>query len=344
MQHKPNKRVTIYDLAQELNVSPSTVSRALNDHRSIGEVTTTRIKELAKSRGYRTNALASGLRSQKSKTIGILVPWINRPFISNLISGIEESAQAAGYTILISQTGDSSEREITNAKVLVDSRVQIMIVSLAMETTQYSHFEDIISQGTTVIFVDRIPKNYCGHQVLIDNYQTGFDATRHLIDLGRKRIAILSGSLKQKIYQDRYEGYVAALTESGLPVLEEFLGISDILTSEEGAVMIETMLQSTNPPDAVFSTNDSAAIGAMQYALARGLRIPEDLAFIGMNDDPVCTVMSPALSSMTHPAAEMGKIAVTKALEFLDLPDKSIPATFVVRLNTEVIARASSVG
>lgn len=342
MKEKRNKRVTIYDLASELNVSPSTVSRALNDHFSIGSETTSAVKALAEKRGYRTNVLASSLRNQKSNTIGVLVPWINRPFISNLISGIEESAQKAGYNVLISQTRDSYAKEVANAKALFDSRVQVLIVSLAMETTEYSHFEEIIKQGTSVIFVDRIPNNYCGHQIMIDNFQTGFDATEHLIARGRKRIAIFSGSLRQKIYHERFSGYKAALEKNGIPFDEQLVGKSDRLTLEEGALLIEEMLTLSSPPDAVFSTNDSAAIGAMKYVQSAGLSIPQDMAFIGLNDDPVCTIVNPSLSSMSHPAEEMGEIAVRKALEGLTAPQENFESTFIVRLNTELVPRESS--
>ncbi|MBB4079594.1 LacI family transcriptional regulator [Lewinella aquimaris] len=342
MGQKNNKRVTIYDLAKELNVSPSTVSRALKDHTSIGQETTKAVKALAKQRGYRPNVLASNLRNQHSNTIGVLVPWVNRPFISTLISGIEESAQRAGYNVLIAQTQDSYETEVTNTKALVDSRVQALIVSLAMETTDYSHFNDAVRQGTPVVFVDRVPMNYRGNQVMIDNYQTGYDATQYLIDRGRKRIALFSGSLKQKIYRDRYDGYVAALRNNGIPIDESLIGNSHRLSIEEGTALIAGMLKLSVPPDAVFSTNDSAAIGAMKYVKSVGKRIPEDVAFIGMNDDPMCTIITPNLTSMSHPAAEMGRLALRQALEIITQPDAETNTAITVRLNTKVVPRASS--
>ncbi len=342
MDQKKNKRVTIYDLATELNVSPSTVSRALKDHFSIGQKTTAAVKALAKKRGYRPNLIASNLRNQQTNTIGVLVPWLNRPFISTLISGVEESAQEAGYNVLIAQTRDSYEKEVINTKALFDCRVQAIIVSLAMETTDYGHFEDVIQQGTPVIFVDRVPSNFCGHQVMIDNYQTGHDATQHLINSGYQRIALLSGSLKQKIYQDRHAGYLAALKKNGIPVEEQLIGKSDRLTIEEGANLIAEMLKLPAPPDAVFSTNDSAAVGAMKHVQSIGLKVPEDIAFIGLNDDPVCTIITPNLSSMSHPAAEMGRLAVRQALEVITMPQESVGSTFMVRLNTQVVSRGSA--
>src|SRR5690606_25942266 len=173
---KVKKEVTIYDLAKELNYSPSTISRALKDHSSISEKTTQEIKEVAAKLGYRPNSLAASLRNNRSKTIGIMIARINRPFVSSLISGIEESARKSGYNVIISQSNDSYKNEIQNAKALYDSRISGLVVSLSMETKTLNHFQQFLDLGIPVVFVDRVPEELNTYKVLIDNYSAGYKA------------------------------------------------------------------------------------------------------------------------------------------------------------------------
>lgn len=340
MDSKKKRRVTIYDLATELNVSPSTISRALKDHYSIGQETITAVKELAKKRGYRPNALAASLRKQQTNTIGVLVSWINRPFISSLISGVEDAARVAGFNVIISQSHDSLENEIANAKALYDSRIHALVVSLAMETQTYQHFEELLSNGVPIVFVDRIPTDMDCHKVSIDNFGAGYSATQHLIDQGCRRIALLIGATHQHIYFERQRGYLEALRRNNLPVDEALIRPSLRLSTEEGIDQTRHLLGLPKPPDGIFSTNDSAAVGAIKYAKSQGLDIPNDLAIIGFNDDPVCTIIEPQLSSIRHPAADMGRMALQQAIKIFD--PEGMVASHTVTLKTEVIARASS--
>ncbi len=342
MSKKRKKQVTIYDLAMELKVAPSTVSRALQDHFSIGRETRDAVKELARKRGYRTNVVAANLRTQKSNTIGVLVPWINRPFIASLISGVEAAAQESGYNVIISQSQDCYETEKANVKTLFDSRIHALLVSLAMETTEYDHIEELIRGGTPVVFVDRVPSSLPGHRVMIDNYGAGFAATQHLIDQGCRRIAIFSGAAHQEIYRERKRGYLAALEQNGIEIDDALICTLDRLTLEEGTRLSEQLLALDVPPDGIFSTNDGAAVGAIKYARSKGIRIPEDLAIIGFNDDPICEIIEPQLSSMTHPAAEMGQKALLQALKIANPDSTSTTENLPVSLETEVVIRASS--
>lgn len=340
MESKKKRRVTIYDLATELNVSPSTISRALKDHYSIGQETIRAVKALAKKRGYRPNALAASLRKQQTNTIGVLVSWINRPFISSLISGVEDAAREAGYNVIISQSHDSLNNEIANAKALYDSRVHAIVVSLAMETKSYQHFEEIIDNGLPIVFVDRVPTDLDCHKVSIDNFGAGFSATQHLIDQGCRRIALFVGATHQQIYSERKRGYLEALRRNNLPIDESLIRSSLRLSTEEGIELAQQLMSEPNPPDGIFSTNDSAAVGAIKYAKASGIDIPNDLAIIGFNDDPVCTIIEPQLSSIRHPAADMGRMALQQAIKSFD--PNSLVASQTVTLKTEVVARAST--
>ena len=207
MSKKKNKVVTIYDIANQLNYSPSTISRALKNHKSIGKDTTKQIQETAKKLGYRPNSLAASLRNNRSNNIGILIARINRPFISSLISGVENSARAAGYNVLISQSDDNYKNEVANAKALYDSRVCGIVASLSMETKNVDHFKQFIEQDIPVVFVDRVPSDLNSYRVIIDNYSAAYKATEHLIQQGCKRIAHFAGAQHLNVYKLRKNGY-----------------------------------------------------------------------------------------------------------------------------------------
>ncbi|GGG35225.1 LacI family transcriptional regulator [Croceivirga lutea] len=335
------KEVTIYDLAKELNYSPSTISRALNNHKSISKKTIKLVKQTAERVGYRPNNLAAGLRNNKSKTIGILIPHINRPFVSTLISGIEEAARKAGYNVLISQSYDDYKNEVNNAHTLYDSRISGLIVSLAMETTDFAHFQQFVDQGIPIVFVDRVPKVFNSYKVVIDNYSAGYKATKHLIEGGCKRIAHFAGSQHRNVYEERKKGYIDALKEYNLPIEKELIIPFKTLSFEEGKKVTKKLLEMKNPPDGIFSANDTAAVSAIICAKKMGVSIPEELAIIGFNDDPISSIVEPALSTMSHPALKMGKISAKRILDH-SLKDLDKLLSEVSVLNTEVIARAST--
>ena len=336
---KNKKEVTIYDIAKELNVSPTTVSRALNDHNSISKETTKAVKKLAQKMGYQPNSIASNLRKNKTNTIGVIMPLINRPFISSLISGIEEGANQAGYNVIISQTYDSYEKEMANAQTLYSNRVDGLIVSLAMETKNYDHFLPFQQKDIPVVFVDRVTYEMETDRVIIDNFAAAYKATQHLIEMGCQRIAHFAGAQHRNIYQGRQEGYLKALEEHNLPIDEDLMVYSK-LSLEEGWKGTEYLLNLPNPPDGIFSANDSAAVSAIQYAKQKGLKIPEDLAIVGFNNDPISSIIEPALTTITHPAFDMGKIAAQQVLKHKEHGDIVTSETII--LKTELLIRASS--
>lgn len=335
------KDLTIYDLAQELKVSPSTVSRALNNHDSIGNKTKEAVQKLAKKRGYRPNVLASSLRTNRSNTIGIMVSWINRPFISSLIAGIEAEAREGGYQVIITQSSDSTACEVENLKALYDSRISALVVSMAMQTTDYEHFDLFKENDIPVVFVDRIPRLKGGDQVQINNFKAAYTATEHLIEQGCRRVAHFGGARHQQIYEDRRMGYLAALKNNGLEVDDQLVLEAESLSAEEGYRLTASLMELKNPPDAIFCANDSAAVSIIQYAKKHGIRVPEDLAVIGFNNDPVCEIIDPALSSIHHPAVEMGKRAVQRVLNLLNGTTSEADDRRLI-LDTHLVVRASS--
>ncbi|WP_031425582.1 LacI family DNA-binding transcriptional regulator [Flavimarina sp. Hel_I_48] len=335
------KEITIYDIAKKLNFSPSTISRALNDHHSISDKTIKLIKATSQTMGYRPNTIAASLRNNKSKTLGIMIPRINRPFTASLISGVEATARQAGFNVIITQSNDSYENEVNNAKALYDSRIMGLVVSLAMETKDLSHFQQFIDQGTPIAFVDRIPKGLDAYYVIIDNYMAGYNATTHLIEQGCTRIAHFAGAQHRNIYNERRKGYEDALRAHDITVDPELILEFSTLSSSEGKKATKKLMKLVNPPDGIFSANDTAAVSAILYAKRHGVRVPEDLAVVGFNDDPIASIVDPALSTITHPAQKMGKIATQLVLDHSD-KKQDIDLTDIKMLRTELKIRASS--
>lgn len=337
---KGRKDVTIYDIAKELNLSASTVSRALKDHYSIGQKTKKAVKKLAEEKGYRPNIIASSLRSKKTNTIGVIMPLINRPFISSLISGIEIGAKEAGYHVLISQSHDDYETEVANALTLYSSRVSGLIVSLAMGTKNYDHFRQFIRHNIPVVFVDRVTRELNSDLVVIDNIAAGFEATKHLIDQGCKRIAHIAGQQQRNVYRDRLTGYKEALEQHQMAIDENLTLTHNYLSFEDGYHCAEKLFKLKYPPDGIFCANDTAAIGVIQYAKKHNIKIPEELAIIGFNNDPMSEIVDPPLSTIEHPAIDMGKLAAQQVLKLKEHSD--IVHSESIVLKTKLIARASS--
>ncbi|RED98425.1 LacI family transcriptional regulator [Marinoscillum furvescens DSM 4134] len=336
---KKKGEITIYDIASHLKVSPSTVSRALKDHPSIGKKTKKAIQNYAAKYGYQPNTIAASLRNNKTNTIGIIISWINRPFIASLISGIEQAANDAGYNVIITQSQDSYEKEVANAQALFAGRVEGVVISLAMETEKFDHFEQFINKDIPLVFVDRVTDQLNSDLVAIDNFDAGFKATEHLITQGCKRIAHLGGSQIRNVYSERQKGYIAALSKHNLP-LDESLILHSSLSAEDGHHCAEQLFGLNERPDGVFSANDTAAVSLIQSAKSKGIKIPEELAVIGFNNDPISSIIEPQLSTIYHPATDMGVIAATQVLKHRK--NKEIVKSESIVLNTELMVRASS--
>lgn len=340
---KENNEVTIYDIAKKLNLATSTISRGLKDHHTISKKTIERIKKTAEEMGYRPNNLAASLRSNKMKTIGVLVPTITQPFLSSLISGIEISAQKAGYNVIIMQSHDSYEEEISLTQSLYDNRVSGVICSLAMETEDTSHFNRFIDNNIPLVFVDRVPKDFKTFHVVIDNFDAGYKATKHLIAQGCKRIAHISVGSQFSIFYERKRGYIKALEEHNLPVENDLMISINAVTYEEAEKASEKLLKLKNPPDGIFAPGDILGVSAVQVAKKMGVKVPEDLKVIGFNDDPISHIIDPNLSTITHPAAKMGRTSAEIILKNLKhSPKKAEIVKQITFLNTEVLARESS--
>ncbi|KJD34388.1 LacI family transcriptional regulator [Tamlana nanhaiensis] len=339
---KDYNEVTIYDIAEKLNLATSTISRALKDHHTISKKTIAKVKKTAQEMGYRPNNLAASLRSKKSKAIGVLLPTITQPFLSSLISGIEIAARKAGYSVIIMQSHDKHKDEVDLTKLLYDHRVSGVICSLAMETEDAAHFQLFKESAIPLVFVDRVPKGFNTYRVVIDNYIAGYKATKHLIAQGCKHIAHLTiGSEFGTIYHERKRGYLDALKEHNLEVDDKYVIRVKEITYDEGARAVKKLLSLKNKPDGIFAPGDILGVSAIQTAKKMGVKVPEELAVIGFNDDPISRIIDPNLSTITHPAEKMGQAAAEIILNSLKSKTKD-DIREIAFLNTEVIERESS--
>jgi LacI family transcriptional regulator len=335
-----NKEITIYDIAKGLSISPATVSRALNNHPAVNEKTKQKILDKAAEMGYRSNTFASNLRKKRTNAIGVIVPRLNSHFQSSVIAGMEKVANEAGYTLIISQSLESTQKEIANAKTMYNSRIDGLLVSLAYDTENTDHFMPFIERGVPLLFYDRIAdhKEFTG--IVIDNSQAAYKATAHLIEQGCKNIIHVTGSLKRSVYADRLKGYRYALIDHELPFSESNV-ITCKLSEEAGIEAAEQILKMDPLPDGLFVSNDTCAVGCAKTLKQAGIQIPQDIAIVGFNNDPITRVIEPNLSTIDYPGFEMGEVAIKNLISHLDgLTD--IIATNTITLRSELIIRESS--
>lgn len=334
------KETTIYDLANKLSLSAATISRALNDHPSVNSKTKKRITELAKELGYRSNNFASNLRTQKTHTIGVMVPRLNSYFMSTVIAGIESIANKEGYNLIISQSSESAQKEIAGVKTMFNNRVDGLLVSLAYDTDDMRHFEPFFTKRIPLLFFDRIAEHNSATSVLIDNKKAAFEATEHLIAQGCKRIVHITAMPKRNVYIDRLQGYKEALARHRIKLQESNVIISN-LSQEDGARAADIIKQMKPLPDGVFVANDNCAVGCMIALKQAGMRIPQDIAFVGFNNDPVSTVIEPNLSTINYPGYEMGQVAARNLINHLN-GVYDMHTTNTILLRSKLIVRASS--
>lgn len=334
-----SNQVTIKDLARHLNVSVATVSRALRDLPDIHPETKRAVVELAAAWDYQPNQLATSLVKNRTRTIGVIVPNLGYYFFSMAIRGIEEAAHRAGYSVLLTQSNESYQRELTNIQDLTRGQVEGFIVSLSQETSQYEHFHRLIRKGIPLVLFDRESPELNVPKVVIDNRLAATQATRHLIENGCCRIAILAGPDYLSLTHQRMSGYCDALDQHGMAIDPALIAYGDY--SQRAAIeLTEQLMNRPEPPDGLVAVSDRLAVGAMMAFRQRGTRIPEDVALVSFNNEPVSELLSPPLSSVAQPILEMGRAAVELLIRQIESESPLLPETRV--FPTELIVRGSS--
>ena len=337
---KHQGETTIHDIARKLNISASTVSRALNDNPLISKKTIALIKKTAAEMGYRPNILAANFRTKKTKTIGVIVPLINRHFFSSVISGIEDIAYQSGFTVTISQSNDSLEKERYIAQSLFANRVDGLILSIGMETNSFDHLKLFSDKNIPLVFFDRVVDEIDTNKIVVDDFGGAYKATKHLIEQGCIKVAHIGGPLNLNIYKNRLEGYRAAMKESGCIVDDEFL-LHNSLTREDGERAIKQILKLPQLPDAIFCANDTTALSVITYLKSVKIKVPEEIAIVGFSNEPFSEVVTPSISTIKQPGFEIGK----KAAELLlnQLNEKNLSSNFkTIVMPTELVVRESS--
>ncbi|WP_373512942.1 LacI family DNA-binding transcriptional regulator [Persicitalea sp.] len=334
-------QTTIIDIANELGVSNSTVSRALHNHPDINPDTKKAILDKAQELDYQPNQLAHSLVKSRTNTVGIIVPEFLTQFFPNVIVGAQKVLRLAGYNLVIMQSGESYDIEVANTKALLANRVDGLLVSMSHETNNYDHFRNFEKREVPVVYFNRVVEELGTHKVVANDYQGAFAAVEHLIQNGYRRIAHLGGPPNLLISQERLRGYRDALQKYGLLVLPELVIHGDF-TAQKAAIYAQYLLDLAESPDAIFAVNDPTAIEILTLAKARELRVPQDLGVVGFSDDPIALYIGSGLTTVKQPTARMGEAAAAMVLGMMRGEEEwLLPKTEV--LQAELIIRGSSV-
>lgn len=333
------KHISLKDLAKELGVSISTVSRALKNHPDISSDLTIKIQQLAKEWNYTPNPLAMGLLRQQTKMIGVIVPDIVTHFYSSIISGIEDLAKEHGYYIVIASSNESMEKEVESVENLLKSRVEGLIVCISQETNNFEHFEKLIQNEIPLVFFDRICESLDAPAVIVDGIDATKKITHHFYENGCRRIAYISGPDHLNISKNRKDGYLEGLKECGLKYDSKYV-VECNLSTKDATRATQKLLKNKKLPDAIFGINDTIAFAAMKEIKKQGFKIPDDIALVGFTDEFHSTVVEPTLTSITHPTYQMGQEAANL---FFKSIEQGKGFTEKIELNTELIVRESSV-
>ncbi len=334
-----NSPITIKDIARELKISASTVSRALKNHPDISSETKKAVNELAEKYNYQPNAVALSLKQRRTNTIGVIIPEIVHYFFSSVISGIEDVAYDQGFNVIICQSNEMYEREVVNVRTLLANRVDGILASITKETLKYDHYYKIRENDVPLVFYDRVVPDFEADQVIVDDLKAAYNATKHLIEGGRKKIAHFAGPQNLLIGQLRKEGYLKAMNEAGLQINSDWIVEAD--NFEKGRIATLNLLDEKIDIDGIFAVNDLTALGAMQTLQKKGIKIPKQVAVVGFSDGRLSGITDPPLTSVDQHGYEMGTIAAELLLNRIKGNNSEIPFETKV-LNTNLIVRGSS--
>ena len=330
---------TIKDIAKRLNLSASTVSRALRDIPDVKSETRDLVKEMAKQLNYHPNLIAQGLVKKRSYVIGVIIPDFMIHFYAEALSGIYKVANEAGYNVMVCQTNEKYDYELKSLKTLISSRVDGLIIAISKETDNFNHLNSLDLSQTPLVVFNRVSDEIAASKVVFDDQKSGYKATRHLIDCGCKNIAHISGPDNLQLSCDRKKGYMEALKKYHLEADEELV-VSCDFSLEDGKEAMEKILQTGKKIDGVFTVCDAAAYGAMAVLKNAGYRIPEDVSVVGFTNEPFAKLIEPSLSTISQPSLEIGETATHLLLKHIENKKEFIPETRIIE--TELIERNSS--
>ncbi|WP_435414329.1 LacI family DNA-binding transcriptional regulator [Polaribacter aestuariivivens] len=337
--------VTLKQIAEKLGISITTVSKALKDYPDVNKKTRKLVRETASMLNYKPNSFAVNLRTKESKTIGLIIPVIVHHFFSSVIKGIIAQAEKKGYLVIILQSNESYELEKKQIDLLLSKRVDGILISLANGTADFKHLNEVIENDTPLVMFDKIAKVVKCSKVIIDDRKAAYKATKHLIDIGCKRIAHFRGPLLPQNSIDRFLGYKKALIDNGLEYDASLVYICECgdMSFEEGKLNAQKLLKEHNDVDGIFINTDLVAIGAMTEFSKQGVKIPEDINIVGFSNWFMASVISPSLTTINQPGLEMGKNAFK--LLYKEIKEKKKNSDFTFKeliLETDLILRDST--
>lgn len=329
----------IKDIAEILNISVSTVSRALRDTYDVNEETKRKVLEVANQLKYKPNFNAAALASGSTRNIGVIIPFITNYYFSTVISGIQEVAYDNGYNLVLLVTNDDAEREQNMVNNLSLTSLDGLLISISANSVMTCHFQELIDEGIPIVFFDRVPKDIEASKVLQDDFLGAFHATEHLIRNGYTKIAHIAGPEHLDFTQQRLKGYLAALSKYNIPVRENRI-IHSGFSQQCGEEDMELLLKMEEKPDAVFSVNDRKGVGAIIAIKRHGIRVGTEIGVVGFTNDPISTIIEPSLTTIEEPALEIGKTSCELLLQHIRnkhfLPKEIIlPSKLIVRESSQ---------
>ena len=331
-------QVTIKDIAKELGISPSTVSKALKGHPDISPSTKKAVRELVEKWNYKPDPIALSLKSGLTKIIGVIVPEIVHYFFSTVISGIEDLAYDSGYHVMFCQSNESYEREVKAVETLLSSRVDGILVSVTKMTEDFRHFRKIQENGIPLVFFDRICSEIDTDRVVVDDEVGAYDAVTHLITIGCKNIVHLSGPPNLLIGKNRKDGYLRALKQHNLPINYDNIIRCD--TREEAREIVPELMKRAKRPDGIFAVNDLTAAEAVNMIKECGFNVPQDVSVVGFTSGVISDITYPTLSSVEQHGYLVGREAVKLLIDRLEKKHDLPSQTIVIK--TEMVVKGSS--
>lgn len=335
-------KATLKQIAKELNVSVSTVSKALNDSSEISELTKIKIKEYAKLKNYKPNVIGLNLKNRKTKTIGVIIPNILNSFFAKVFSGIEKVADEKGYNVIMCISNESLKKEAHTLEMLSNGTIDGFILSVSEEAQknhEYNHFSAIINEGTPIVMFDRIAAEVDCDKVIVDDFDSALNSTQHLIDLGCKNIALLSSIDNLSVGKLRAEGYLKALEKNNILVNSNIILRAD--SEEDLKDKIESIFDG-NTIDGVFALDENDSVAALKIGLKKGYKIPEELSIIGFADGILASRrLSPSLTTISQHGIEIGEVAAKLLIDRLESKEEHVPYETVV-IKTKLKEREST--
>lgn len=336
---KKGHQVTMKEIAKRLGVSVSTVSRALKDSPELHPETKRKIAEMAKEMNYQPNLLAQSLRISRTKTLGVIVPEITSHFFASCISGIQDFANKRGYNVMICQSNESIELEKANIKTLVATQVDALLISLSRETNHFEHLDELYQREIPFVLFDRVQEDMPVTKITFNDQNGAYQVTKHLVEMGCKRVIYVSGPEDLYISKKRKEGYLQALKEFGIKEDPSLVKVTD-LTQEQNIKVAQEIIDMNPRPDGVFCMIDPLAVDVLTHWKSEGIKVPEDMSLAGFTNNPTSAVVEPPLTTVSQPGYEMGKLSVSHLLDQLEGLASDEPISIV--LDTTLVPRKST--